>query len=219
MSELLKMENLTFTFDKDVILDIEQIIFPAEKITAVTGANGSGKTTLLRIIAGLITPQTGIIYYKGSSVPGRVRDFLKKQSVLVHQKPYLFSGTVRKNIKMGMYTSGITGKDAEYETDELLEKFTLSGLGNKKVSCLSGGERQKVALARAAGLHRPVLLLDEPEVHIDNESREAIENLLAQLAEEGKHIIFSTHDSEFARRLSGQIIRLHSGKIEGVEII
>ncbi len=217
MSDLLKLENLTFTFNEETILDIERIIFPAEKITAVTGANGSGKTTLLRVIAGLITPQTGRIYYKSRSVSGRARDFLKKQCVLVHQKPYLFSGTVRKNIKMGMYASGITSKEAEDKTDQLLEKFTLSGLGSKKVSCLSGGERQKVALARAAGLRRPVLLLDEPEVHIDNESREAIEYILKQLAEEGKHIIFTTHDNEFARRLSGQIIRLHSGKIEGVE--
>ncbi len=219
MSELLKIQDLTFTYGNDTVLAIEEMVFPAEGITAVTGANGSGKTTLLRILAGLISPRTGRFSYRSSPLPERAKEFLKGQCVLVHQKPYLFSGTVRKNLKMGLQACGITGKAAEMSIDELLEGFALGDLGSKKVSCLSGGERQKVALARAAGLRRPVLLLDEPEVHIDNKSKETIEYTLKQLALHGRHIIFTTHDTDFALRLSEQIIRLSSGAGEGVKTI
>ncbi len=215
MTDILRIENLTFSYEENPVLDIQQISFPEKKITAITGPNGSGKTTLLKIIAGIIHPLTGTFYFKEKPIPGKPEDSLKKLSVLVHQRPYLFSGTVRKNIRMGTRTSG-TRKSANDRTDELLDKFILTGLGDKKVSCLSGGEKQKVALARAVGLQRTILLLDEPEVHIDSETRKAMEHILKDLALEGKHIIFSTHDNDFARRISGQIIRLKSGTIEGV---
>jgi len=214
MSNLLVLENITFAYKEKTVLSIRELSISSPGITAITGSNGSGKTTLLKIIGGLLSPVTGTIRYKGSPIKGEEKEQLQKMCVLVHQTPYLFSGTVKKNIQMGMRSAGIRGMELSLKTQELLEKFSLSKLGMEKAALLSGGEKHKVALARAVGLDRKIILLDEPETHIDAASRKIIEQVLIDLSKK-RNIIFTTHDAGIADRLAHTIIHLQDGCIEG----
>lgn len=212
MSDILLLENITFAYKEKTVLSIRELSISSPGITAITGSNGSGKTTLLKLIAGLLSPVTGTILYKGSPIKGKEQ--LQKMCVLVHQTPYIFSGTVKKNIQMGLKSAGIRGRELTLKTQELLDKFSLSKLELGKAALLSGGEKHKVALARAVGLDRKIILLDEPETHIDAASRKIIEQILIDLSK-NRNIIFTTHDAGIADRLAHTIIHLQNGCIEG----
>ncbi len=213
MDSILRIDNLTFSFSNRRIIDIAEIEFPGDTITAITGPNGSGKTTLLKLAAGLYRPETGVFYLDGTLIKGEIQNILKKECVLVHQTPYIFSGSVRKNISIGLKNTGMHRSEQERKLEELLKAFGLDRYRTKKASSLSGGEKQKVALARGSGSDKRILLLDEPLAHIDTGSSIIIERMLNKLASEGRHIIFTTHDHDFAGRMAGNIIHLENGKI------
>lgn len=217
MNNLLIIKDLIFAYGTKEVLNIPEVTFPADRITAVIGSNGSGKTTLLKIIGGLLPSGTGRIFYNGFSITGKREEILRKLCVLVHQNPYLFSGTVKKNMEIALYTRGMGRKAIDVKVEDLMHKFALGNLKDNKISKLSGGEKQKLALARAAGLNRKIFLLDEPQAHIDQNSKKMMEKILIALSDEGKHIIFTTHDYGFAYRMAGRIIHLENGRIKGVE--
>ena len=132
----------------------------------VTGPNGSGKSTLLRVLAGLLEPTAGRV--EGLPPPGRV--------VLVHQRPHLFRGTARFNVALGARLSGRPSADA----DRWLDALGLAHVAHRPAAALSGGERRRVALARAFARQPEVLLLDEPCAELDAPAVERVMALLSR---------------------------------------
>ena len=152
----LKVRQLKKSYDGKVVLDLEQVEIQGCKRTAIIGPNGAGKSTLLNLIAGLEEPSAGRIFYDGKEeIPWR-------DMTQVFQKPYLLSSTVENNIAYPLKLRGWNRERIEARVLQLCEELNLMDLRKKKAWKLSGGETQKVALARALSFYPDLLLLDEP---------------------------------------------------------
>lgn len=167
--------NLQKSFDGRKVLDLEQGLIKSGSRTAIIGPNGAGKSTLLRIIAGLEPADSGVLLYGNSAA------FPRMDITMVFQKPYLISTTVEKNIAYPMKLRGYEPALIEQRTNELMEELNLTGLRKQKAWKLSGGETQKVALARALSFQPKLLLLDEPTANIDPYTTAEIEKMLLSI--------------------------------------
>lgn len=168
-------QNLQKSFDGRKVLDLEQGLIKSGSRTAIIGPNGAGKSTLLRIIAGLEAADSGVLSYDDSA------GFPRMDITMVFQKPYLISTTVEKNIAYPMKLRGYEPALIEQRTEELMEELNLTGLRKQKAWKLSGGETQKVALARALSFQPKLLLLDEPTANIDPYTTAEIEKMLLSI--------------------------------------
>ncbi len=197
------IHKLKKTFKKQVVVDLDHLSFE-DGIVVVQGRNGTGKTTLLNIIAGLLSPDKGQVTYNGKIFDKS----LYKELTLVEQKPVMLNRSVYDNVYYPAKLRNLTSKDVDQQIEHLLKVFELHAHKDKNAKQLSGGEQQKVAIARALMCQPKVLLLDEPTANIDEKSQEEIEQVLLDYVAKGKLIIMVTHDKEQASRLSNQIIQL-----------
>jgi len=180
---------------------------------AVVGPNGAGKSTLLRLLAFLEPPTAGIIALNGVPVDGRAaRRQARSLVTLVEQRPYLFRGTVERNVAYGLRVRGMPAEAVHHRVSEALERLRLQDLAGRNARSLSEGEIQRVAVARALALEPQALLLDEPVSGADRAAQHA---LLAALAEAQARrplaIIFASHLLEDAYRWAEQLLALHQG--------
>jgi tungstate transport system ATP-binding protein len=137
----------------------------------------------------------------------------RRKVTLLHQSPYLFSGSVHDNVALGLKIRGIRGKEQRRIVDGALDGVGLQGFRDRKARELSGGEVQRVAMARALALEPEVLLLDEPLANIDRETTGLLETVIASLPARGTTIVLITHDPEQTDRLNGESILLEGGKV------
>ncbi len=181
----------------------------------LTGPNGSGKSTLLGILAFLLPPTSGNLYYSGARIEwgGVGLVALRREVTLLHQSPYLFDGTVLSNVAYGLKVRGIDGEARKTRTREALKMVGLEGFEERRARALSGGESQRVALARALALAPRVLLLDEPLANVDRESADVIRAVIAALPARGTTVIMTTHDPDVPGRLNGEAIYLEEGRL------
>ena len=197
------------------VLAIDDLVIARGRLHTLTGANGAGKSTLLSILAFLSPPTEGEVRYAGERV-GWDRDTvsgLRRRVTLLHQSPYLFGGTVRANVAFGLNARGIKGDQQRRIAAEALETVGLRGFGERKARELSGGEAQRVAMARALALSPEVLLLDEPFANIDRETAAALEAVIASLPARGTTVVMTTHDPDHPARLNGASIVLEEGQL------
>jgi len=190
-------------------------INPGERL-ALVGANGSGKTTLLLLLAFLKKPQAGeILFFEKNPWEGfRKLIFYRRQIIFISHQPYLFRGRVYDNLVLGLRLRKIPQTRWNELLEPVVEIFSLGGLLDKKVSELSAGEAQRLALARALAPRPKVLLLDEPTVNLDETQRSRLEaGILETNRTFGTTVIFSTHHFSQAHRLSQRILYLSSGRI------
>lgn len=199
-------EKLQKTYDGRKVLDIEKGAIRSGKRTAIIGPNGAGKSTLLKILAGLEKADEGLISYNGSS------EFPQMDATMVFQKPYLISTTVEKNITYPMKLRGFNDDEIEKRVTELTEELGLTSFRKQKSWKLSGGETQKVALARALSFKPKLLLLDEPTANIDPYTTAEIEKMLIK-ASEYTTIVLITHNLAQAKRVGEEAMMLNEGKI------
>lgn len=194
------------------VLEIEVGGIKGAQITGVIGPNGAGKSTLLNIVAGLDLPTQGKVYY---GIDGEFSDRIpQKQLTLVFQNPYLIDTTVEGNIAYPLKLRGWEEKKIDERVSELLEELGLSDLRKQRSRKLSGGEMQKVALARALSFQPELLLLDEPTANIDPATTAEIERMLLKINREKKTtIILITHNLVQARRLCDELLFFHKGKL------
>ncbi len=215
------IRSLVHAYDGKAVLDIPQLDVPAGEICALVGPNGSGKTTLLSILALLLSPRSGSVLLRGvESVCGTERQRLRRQVTLIHQKPVLFSTTVWNNVSYGPRALGLPAREIKSRVGAELEELGLSGLADRNARKLSGGEAQRVVLARGLVLRTPILLLDEPTSFLDDAFRPLLFEMLRKANQtRGTTILVATHDLRFASPLAHQIIRLEEGKISPLQLI
>jgi len=209
-----RLQSIRKRYGSNVALDIEELTIAEGRLYTLTGANGAGKSTLLSILAFLTPPTSGEIFYAGKRVDrdhGSVEEQRRKVTLL-HQSPYLFGGTVYANVAFGLKARGIRGEEQRRIVDEALDIVALRGFRERKARELSGGEAQRVAMARALALKPEVLLLDEPLANIDRETIGLLETVIASLPARGTTVVMTTHDPAHPGRLNGESILLEGGK-------
>jgi tungstate transport system ATP-binding protein len=175
--------------------------------TVFIGPNGSGKTTLLRVAMGLIAASSGRVLWGGQSQsPPRRR-------AIVFQRPVMLRRSVFGNLHYALASAGVPRSVRRRRADELLSLVDLDGVGDRPARRLSGGEQQRLALARALAREPRVLFLDEPTASLDPAATKAIEELVRLVSANGVKVVMATHDLGEARRLAGDIVLLHRGAI------
>jgi tungstate transport system ATP-binding protein len=208
------IRSLAHSYDGRTVLDIPRLDISSGRICAIVGPNGCGKTTLLSILALLLRPISGsVLLYGVEAVRSRDRE-LRRKVTLVHQKPMLFSTTVRNNIAYGLHAAGLHAGEIRRRVQAAMEEMNLTNIADKPSGKLSGGEAQRAVLARALVLETPVVLLDEPTNSLDDASRPLLCDLLNSAGKtRGATIVIATHDTNFVSSLTERIIRLEAGKI------
>jgi tungstate transport system ATP-binding protein len=178
-------------------------------ITVILGPNGAGKSLLLRLVHGLVAPTAGVILWGGTPMDDEIR----RRQAMVFQKPVLLRRTAAANIT---YALGLRGVARSERNSRALQALELAGLHRHAFAparVLSGGEQQRLCLARALSLDPEVLFLDEPTASLDPASTLAIERLLIGAKHRGIKVIVVTHDVGQARRLAQDVIFLHHGRL------
>jgi len=203
-----RFENLKKSYDGKTVLDIEQGAIKKGSRTAIIGPNGAGKSTFVKIIAGIEKADTGEIMY------GDYPAFPQEDVTLVFQKPYLISTTVEKNIAYPMKLRGYDDETIEQRITELCEELNLTHFRKTKAWKLSGGETQKVALARALAFKPKLLMLDEPTANIDPVTTAEIEQMLMRIGKkQDTTIVLITHNLTQAKRTCDEVMMFHGGKL------
>jgi tungstate transport system ATP-binding protein len=211
-----KLHNVIKRYGDREVLNIDQLSIPAEKIYTILGPNGSGKSTLLRILALLLVNDAGELEVLGEKVTWEKRQLLKlrRQMSMVTQTSFMFSGSVYYNVSYGLRVRRMGARKVRKRVDEMLEMVGMSAYRDADARTLSGGERQKVAIARALAINPRVLFLDEPTSNIDVASAADIEKHIRYINKErGTTIIMVTHNLFQARRLADEILFINEGRI------
>lgn len=210
MEPILSLKNVVIHQGDNFCLSIDSLELFPQRSYALSGANGSGKSTLLRVLALLQQPQQGTIIFdsKAKTITEK-----RQQITLVEQSPYLFKGTVYDNLAFGLKLRGIHTKDQQQRIQSALEMVGLSALAQRMFDNLSGGEIQRIALARALALEPNIILLDEPTASVDGDSVQNFEALLSELPRRGVTVVYSTHDQSQPQRIGSEVIRIDHGQL------
>ena len=215
MSEKLRAENLGVRADGSWLLRGVDLTIGTGETLAVVGPSGAGKSTLLRLCNRLVEPTEGTVYLDGTDYREVPPTGLRTRIGMVPQKAALRDGTVAENVGIGPRLRG----DAvdEDRVADLLARVDLAGYGDRPVGGLSGGEAQRVAIARTVMVDPEVLLLDEPTASLDSDAEREVERLLSDLLASGERTaVLVTHDDSQAGRLADRVARLGDGSLQAV---
>ncbi len=197
--------------DKAIVQDIDLDVISGE-VLMILGPSGSGKTSLLRLINRLDEPTRGTVFLDGQDYRTIPPLELRRRVGMMMQQAFLFPGTVADNIRFGPRQRGIELPDETIH--RLLERVGLAGFAQRDVERLSGGEAQRVALARVLANEPEVLLLDEPTSALDQEAKEAVEDLIQDvIREEHLTCLWVTHDLHQAARMGDRVALLERGRL------
>lgn len=214
---LLEVRSLGKSFGKAEILKGIDLKVEQGEILGLIGPTGSGKTTLLRLINLLDEPSSGSILLGGLQVSGRPeREKLeaRRKMAMVFQKPVMFKASVEENVSFGLRMRGGKGAAGVKEKVEAaLAAVGLSGYESRDANTLSGGEMQRIALARALILQPKLLLLDEPTANLDPRSAASIDSLLHGLAGGRTAVILATHNMQQCQDLADRVAVLQGGRL------
>jgi tungstate transport system ATP-binding protein len=183
------------------------VTFAAGTPTVLIGPNGYGKTTLIRLAMGLLAPTRGRVIWGGRE------NVAPTHRAIVFQRPVMLRRSAAANIRYALAAAGVSRGERDARAEELADLVGLNGLGARPARKLSGGEQQRLALARALAKEPQVLFLDEPTASLDPAATKAIEDLIRGIAARGIKVVMSTHDLGEARRLAGEIVLMHRGRI------
>ena len=209
---ILRAEGLVRTVEGKRIVDGVSVDVARGEVLAVVGPSGSGKSSFLRLLNRLDEPDGGTVEIGGTDSRALPPRELRRRVGMVLQSPHLFPGTVADNVRFGPAQRGEQVPDGEVES--LLARLGLPGTGDRDVSRLSGGEAQRVSLARTLANRPEVLLLDEPTSALDEGSRDEVESLLSGLIRDtGLTCVLVTHDPGQARRMAGRAMTLVGGRV------
>lgn len=215
MKDLLSIAHLHKNFEEKLILDLQDFRLNPATAYVLTGMNGVGKTILMRILAGLETAQIRGAMWCGELVAwDSYPSQLRSEIVYVHQHPIMFHMTVAENIAYGLRVRGTSKSIIKEKTEEALQWTGLTAIRDRLPRGLSGGEKQKIALARAKILEPKLLLLDEPTSNLDGMAREQVIALIPDLIQEEKTVLIACHDKDLIHLPQTQHLKLREGRIE-----
>lgn len=214
MIPLISLKGIQMTIEKREVLNIESLDVLSGETLAVLGPTGSGKTTLLKVMAFLAKPTRGEIFWKGEKIKFPASLSIRRSISMAFQDPLFFGGSVFENISYGLRVRGKKGKELKKKVEEILELFSISHLKFQEARKVSGGEGQKVALARSLVFSPSLLLLDEPLSSLDPLTKEEIIiELKRGIKNFGITCVFVTHDKEEAFAMADRIAVIEKGKI------
>jgi tungstate transport system ATP-binding protein len=195
----LKLEQISF---RDIIqpLSLEITAGPS---TIILGANGAGKSVLMRLMHGLLPPSGGTLSWSAPDA--------RRRQAMVFQRPVMLRRSALDNVLYALHAAGAV--DAERVAREAIAEVGLTHLAQRPARVLSGGEQQRLALARAWALHPEVLFLDEPTASLDPTATREIEAVIRAFDAAGTKIVMATHNLGQARRLGDEVIYLHQGRV------
>lgn len=203
------IENIKKYYQDRLVIEVDKLELKSGKITGILGPNGSGKSTLMTIIAGLNIPDTGFIKYDNLSF-----EHVSERVTYLSHNSYLFNDTVYNNISYPLKFRKYSKKDITSTVENLINKFGIDYLSQKNALKLSGGERQKVCLARALSFNPELLLIDEPTSNIDPSFIKLIENTLSHENKTNKMtILLVTHNTRQAIRICDDAVFINNGQI------
>ncbi len=205
----LETRGLTYTAGGRRLIDGLDLSLDAGPLSAIVGPNGAGKSLLLRLLHGLIEPTGGRVLWHGQPAD----DAIRQRQAMVFQRPVLLRRSVAANLRYAL-RQGSNGEPVNGTVQEWLQRASLLHLAERPARLLSGGEQQRLALARALSRRPEVLFLDEPTASLDPSATLAIEQLVMQARDDGTKVILVTHDLGQARRLADEVLFLHHGRLE-----
>ena len=215
---MIDVDDLTVRFGSVTALSSFSTAVPAGRFVGLVGPNGSGKTTLIRAIAGVLHPDAGSVTVAGRPVTGVSSRTVSRSVAVVPQDTSLtFEFSVREIVAMGRtpYVSrlGRAERSDRAAVDRALERTAVSDLADRSINEVSGGERQRVLLARALAQETPVLLLDEPTASLDINHQIRTLELVRELADDGKTVVAAIHDLNLAAHYCDELVLLGGGRL------
>ena len=204
----LNVIDLSLKREGEILLDAINLAFEDESTTIILGPNGAGKTLLLKICHGLLKPTAGTIRWSR-------HDCFTNPSAqaMVFQRPVVLRRSVSANIDYALSACGLSKTLRKPLIHEALELAGLSYLRNKSARVLSGGEQQRLSLARAWAIHPQVLFLDEPTSSLDPSAIRSIEHMIRVIRDSGTKVIMTTHDMGQAKRLAHEVVFMNRGRV------
>src|SRR6056297_517139 len=212
---ILEANNIKKRYDKEAVLDLDNIKIFESAFNFLIGPNGSGKTTLLNILSLVDTDFKGEVIYKGQPVK-KVNFYLldlRRNFSVIWQNPYLFKGSVASNIALPLKLRNVKEDEIASRVENIAKKLEITNLLNKKSDELSGGERQKTSIARSLITNPEILFIDEPNISLDYQSTQYFNDLFLRLTSEGTTILLITHDLYQINNFAEYITILNDGKV------
>lgn len=204
----LTLENLSFSAGgREIIKSISCEIAVGTR-TVILGPNGAGKSVLMRLCHGLLTPTAGRVTWRQDGITRRARG-----QAMVFQRPVVLRRSAIANVIYALKLAGIAPKECRLRAEDVLEAVGLANMAGRPARVLSGGEQQRLALARAWALGPEVLFLDEPTANLDPNATRDIESIISAIHASGAKIIMTTHSLGQARRLGDEILFLSEGRL------
>jgi len=200
----LRLEEVSFSANGRAIIERLSLEIDAGPASVILGANGAGKSVLMRLMHGLLVPTSGAVLWAGGK-PAR--------QAMVFQRPVMLRRSALANVTYGLALAGVKASERAPQAREALQEVGLLALADRPARLLSGGEQQRLALARAWALHPRVLFLDEPTANLDPGATREIETVIKAFDAAGTKIVMSTHNLGQARRLADEILFLHQGRL------
>jgi tungstate transport system ATP-binding protein len=204
----LVLQDVSFVAGGRAIIDRVSCEFAAGPRTVILGPNGSGKSVLMRLCHGLLTPTLGRIVWQGTSEAHRPRS-----QAMVFQRPVMLRRSAIGNVTYGLAVAGVARGERERRAAEVLDAVGLSSVAGRPARVLSGGEQQRLALARAWALAPEVLFLDEPTANLDPGAAREVERIVDRIHASGTKIVMTTHNLGQARRLADEILFMSGGRV------
>lgn len=211
----MEFQGIDFCRGGRQILNAVSLNLNSQDFILMTGQNGSGKSTLLKIISGLLEPDNMEIQNSGKEPQkySRIKSMLREQFCYLHQTPYLFVGSVYDNIAYGLKRQRLSSERIEKKVTEALQAISLVDLKYRDSRALSGGEKQRVAIARSWVIRPRFILLDEPFANMDKHSRRDCYDLINQLKEDNIGVILTSHDPQDGELNFNRHLHLYQGSL------
>ena len=202
----LVLDSLSFRINGKTIIDRVSAEIDAGPRTIILGPNGAGKSVLMRLCHGLLAPTSGSISWRGPATE-------RNRQAMVFQRPVMLRRSALANITYGLKLAGVAPGERELRARDVLDAVGLAHVAERPARVLSGGEQQKLALARAWALGPEVLFLDEPTANLDPGATREVETIIGQIRASGTKIVMTTHSLGQARRLGDEILLLSQGRL------
>jgi tungstate transport system ATP-binding protein len=204
----LTLTNICYASNGQPIISGVSLAIEAGPSSIILGANGAGKSVLMRLMHGLLEPTSGVLSWNESDAAS-----LRRRQAMVFQRPVMLRRSALANVCYALALAGVSAAEGEAQALAALDEVGLRHLAHRPARVLSGGEQQRLALARAWALHPEVLFLDEPTANLDPAAVREIETVIKAFDAAGTKIVMATHNLGQARRLGDEVIYLQAGRV------